>query len=123
MKVSNTTLIASPQSMGSSFVLEPIYLGNIVNYSIQLVFTGTPVGTFKLQCSNDLGKSTLPGKVAQSDTVTHWTDVGGSDVAVTTASNHAYNVQNCGYLWVRVVYTATSSTGSLTIARITIKGA
>lgn len=123
MKIANIPLITIPVDMSSDFELMPIYLGNTVNYSIQLVFTGSPVGTFKLQCSDDPGNPTLPGKQPQSDTVVHWTDITDSIQAITEAGNHAWNVQNVGYLWVKVAYVRTSGTGALEVARMTIKGA
>ncbi len=122
MKLFNQSLITAPQSLSTSFELFPIYMGNIVLCSIQLVFTGSPTGTFKLQCTNDPGNPTLPGKVAQSSGVVNWTDIDDSSQNITEGGNHTWNVTDIGYLWLRVVYTATSGTGSLIDARVTVKG-
>ncbi len=121
MRIANENLQTTATSMGTSFNMRALYLGHIVNYSVQLTFTGTPTGSFKLQCSDDPG---MPdgGQTPQALNVTNWTDVAGSSQSITTAGNIAYNVQNAGYNWVRVVYTASSSTGSLTVARANIKG-
>lgn len=111
MRVKNLNMIPNGAvSLGASANLAAVSLEHISNYSIQIVFTGTPSGTFKLQCSND--------ELSPSN----WTDVGSSDQAVTTAGDLVWNVENAGYKWVRVVYTRSSSTGSLTVGRCNIKG-
>ena len=74
--------------------------------AIQAVYTGSPVGDLTLEASND--------KVT-------WTTVANSTVAVSGASSAMWNIQNCGYSWLRLVYTRTSGTGSLT-ARNSSKG-
>jgi hypothetical protein len=122
MKIINEPIITSQVSLVSDIALDTIYLGNIVNFSIQLVFTGTFTGTFYLQCSNDAGKPLNPGKIAQTDTIVNWTDVTGSAQAVINAGNHTWNIENVGYLWVRVAYTHGTGTGALTSARFTAKG-
>jgi hypothetical protein len=120
MRIANESLQDSATSMGSSFELRAVYLGHICNYSIQLVFTGTPGGTFKLQCSNDPG---LPNASFDEDRgVTNWTDITGTAVVISAAGDLTWNVENAGYPWVRVVYTFSSGSGSLTSARANVKG-
>lgn len=101
---------------------DPIYLGHIANYSIQLVFTGTPGGNFKLQCSNDMGNPSANKEADRNFQITNWTDVADSAQTISAAGNHTWDVQNAGYRWVRVVWTQTSSTGTLTSARFNVKG-
>lgn len=123
MRIANENLIPSgAQDMSTSFDLAPVYLGHIVNYSIQLVFTGSPVGTLSLQCSNDPGFPTGNSPVVQSSNVTNWTIITGSSQAISAAGNVVWNVENAGYTWVRVDYVATSGAGSLTSARTNVKG-
>lgn len=122
MKIFNEPLITAPQDMSASFELPPVYLANIVNYSIQLEFTGAPTGTYSLQCSNDHGKAVLPGKIDQYNAVNNWTEIKGSAQDISEAGDHTWNVENAGYLWVRVVYAPDSGTGSLSSARVTVKG-
>jgi|ERR1019366_776568 hypothetical protein len=121
MRIANENLIAAPVDMTTSFSSRPIWLGHICNYAIQLVFTGSPVGTLNLQCSNDPG---LPdgGTSPQALNVVNWTDVLNSSQAISAAGNHVWDVQNAGYTWVRVNYVATSGSGSLTVARANLKG-
>lgn len=92
--------LASATSMGASFNSASQQLVQEVVCCIQAVFTGTPNGTFKLQISNDN---------------TNWSDYTGSDYAITTAGNVAWNVSNIGFNYLRVVYTRSSGTGSCSI--------
>lgn len=67
---------------------------------IQAVFTGSPVGTFTIQSSNDQ---------------TNWDTISGSSVAISAAGSQSWNICNIGYPYLRVVYTRTSGSGSLTV--------
>lgn len=123
MRISNEDLLTSgPVSLTTSTTLRPIYLGHIAQYAIQLVFTGTPGGNFTLECSNDPGHPNAQSKVEQSEDVDNWTTVADSAQAIAAAGNHVWNAENVGYLWVRVVWTQTSGTGSLISARVMAKG-
>lgn len=122
MKISTIPTISAPQDMSTSFQLPAVYVGNVVNYTSQLVFTGAPVGTFKLQFSSDQTKYVAPTFPVQTDDITNWTDCTESAQSITEAGDHMWNVQNTGVMWVRVVYTAISGTGQLTVANFTVKG-
>jgi hypothetical protein len=123
MRIANIDLIPDgAEAMATSFNLEPTWLGHICNFSIQLVFTGSPVGTFSLQCSDDPGVGPSVNLPPSSEGVIHWTDIADSAQAISAAGNHSYNFQNAGFTWVRLVWTAISGSGSLTSARINIKG-
>jgi hypothetical protein len=119
MRIQNSILTLSGTSMAVDIQSDEVWLGHICNFSIQLVFTGTPTGSLKLQCSNDEGaiETNIPNA-----TITNWTDIAGSTQAISAAGNHTWNVQNCGYRWVRFVYTATSGSGTITSARFNVKG-
>ena len=121
MRIQNEDLTLSGTDMTSNITSDPIWLGHIAHFSIQVVFTGsTPNGTFKLQASNDKGANDY--RIA-SASVTNWTDISGSSQGITAAGDHMWNVQNCGYRWVRVVWTDSSSTaGTITVARFNVKG-
>lgn len=121
MRIANENLITAAVDLGASSNLRPLWLGHICNYAIQLVFTGSPVGAFKLQCSNDPG---MPdgGSTPQALSVTNWTDISGSSQSISAAGNIVWNVENAGYTWVRVAYTFTSGIGSLSSARANVKG-
>lgn len=111
----NATLTANRATVAS-------YVGQTVNYSIQLVLAGTPSGSFKLQASCDAGRPEAATEADRAVGVSNWTDIADSSTTVTAAGDIMWDVANSGYLWVRVVYTFTASTGTAT-GRISTKGA
>lgn len=127
MRVNNENLLevdGSPvsASLGANLNLKPIWLGHIANYSVQLVFTGTPNGNFKLQASCDPGHPNAASESEKYSNVSNWTDVADSSFTVSAAGDVMWDVQNTGYEWVRVVYTRVSSTGTITSGRAKVKG-
>lgn len=75
----------------------PVVQGQIG--AIQAIWTGTPTGTLKLQISNDM---------------IVWTDYSGSSVSLTgSAGNFLWNLLSMGYNYIQLIYTASSSTGTL----------
>lgn len=95
----------------------------MMGYSIQIAFTGTPTGVFKLQSSCDpLSPAGINTGVY---TPTNWTDVADSSFTVVAAGNVQWNVMWVNYNFVRVVYTDASggaSTAVITAANFTTKG-
>lgn len=82
------------------------------DFSFFAKWSSTPTGTFKLQSSNDLG-----------DTVTDWEDIPGSSVAVAgAAGQQMWNYTRSQFRWVRLVYTATSGSGTLSKCIFNAKG-
>lgn len=69
-------------------------------FSIQAVVTGSPVGTLKLQGSND------------ESSPTNYTDIGGSSFAA-SATTFIWNVDRPHYKWVRLAFVFTSGSGTL----------
>lgn len=129
MRVANDNLLtldgaAVSSSLASSRNYKPIWLGHIQNFSVQCVYTGTPNGTFKLQGSDDVGQVNSQSEANQSTGVTHWTDIADSSVVVAAAGDFMINYQNCGFEWVRLVWTAAGAgtTPVLTSARLKCKG-
>lgn len=122
MRISNDELTFDSTDLSGSAVSEAYWLGHVANYSISLLFTGAPVGEFKLQCSNDLGSSASNKEALRSAEVVNWSDVKDSTQAIAEAGDHTWTVRDAGYRWVRVVWTPTSGTGTLTVARINTKG-
>jgi hypothetical protein len=94
-------------------------LAHVLGYSIQAVITGTANGTIKLQGSND----PVPDANFQvrQYPVVNWEDIADSTQAVTGAGTVFYNVADVFYNWVRVIYTSSSGTGTITI-RLNTKG-
>lgn len=116
--------VAVNSSLAASRNYKAVWLGHIINFSVQAVYTGTPAGSFKLQGSNDVGNIDAQSEANQTVNVTNWTDIADSDVLVAAAGNFMINYQNCGFDWVRVVWTASGagSTPVLTKLRMVVKG-
>lgn len=122
MRISNESLIDAAVTLDGDFASRPIYLGHIAQYAIQLVFSGTPDGTFSLECSNDRGNINAQSKAEQSEGVVNWTTIAGSASVITAAGDITWNAENVGYLWVRVKFDFSASTGSLDSAVANMKG-
>jgi len=128
MKTNNEDLLVidgtrATLNMATSKTLQPIPLNQIVNFGIQIFFTGSPTGNFKLQVSNDPGRIMDPIESEQYATVTNWTDVANSAFTVSAAGDVYWDVQNSGAAWVRAVWTPTGGSGTITSARAVVKGA
>lgn len=116
MRFAPVQIIANA-SMTSTVNSEGIDLNQTVLYSIQASWTGTPVGTLKLQISDDIvpvaASSTNPVGTNPAGNVINWSDYTGSPSLVNGPGNFVWNVSDVGYRWVRLVYTPSSSTGTL----------
>lgn len=123
MRIHNEDLLddTGPLDLSVAQDLKPVWLGHIMHYSIQLAFSGTPAGTFKLQASNDAGRINAADSDNQAP-ISHWTDIADSSITVAAAGDCLWQVENVGYNWVRVVWTPSAGTGSLTSARANVKG-
>jgi hypothetical protein len=112
----NINLIPSGAvSLAASANLSAIHMDIPSSVSIQLVFTGTPAGAFKLQISNDASD-------AKNSAPSNWTDVDSSSQTISAAGNHVYDYE-CRAEWVRVAWTASGAgtAPSLTVARAKLK--
>jgi hypothetical protein len=118
MKVYNYPMPPLPGTVLNTTVYGPaMQLYNMYGYAIQVVWSGTPTGTWKLQASSDpvpQGSSSQPLTNYQP---THWSDITDSPFSVTIAGDYMWNVYDVMYNWVRLVYTDTS--GGTSTARIT----
>lgn len=105
----NTVLNATRNS-------QAIQVYNVLNYAIQIVFTGTPTGNFKLQASNDSAINAIAsGNYLPPNAPVNWTDIANSTFTVSAAGSVMWNFDDPGYNWVRVVYTDTSGGTSTAI--------
>ena len=90
--------------MSSNINSLPVVLDETCTYNVHATFTGSPVGSIKLQGSNN---PTLLG----------WIDITGPGVTtvtpVTSSGTYMVNVEFAGYSQVQLIYTATSGTGTL----------
>ena len=119
MRIKNQTLTLDGTDLEANIVSDPVWIGHIAYYSIQVVFTGTPSGEFKLQASLD-----DPDANPTETTITNWTDITGSEETVTAAGDLLWNVESAGYNFVRLVWTDTASANPsvITSARFNLKG-
>jgi hypothetical protein len=125
MRIGNDDITLSGTSMAVDITSDPIWLGHIANYSIQIVFTGTPDGVFKLQLSNDEGNPSAAKEADRDFGIVNWTSIGGSSQIISAAGDLSYQVENAGYRWVRLVWEATSAgsgTPTITSCRFNVKG-
>lgn len=118
MRISNDSIILAPVSLANAWTSEPIWLGHLADYSIQLFFTGAPGGVFRLQCSNDKEQS-----VETAQGIKNWSLVMGSTQTIQEAGDHTWAVADASYRWVRVQWIPMlGSSGTLTEARMNGKG-
>jgi len=98
-------------SLGATFNSAPIHLENLEGYSICLVWAGggSPVGSLKLQASNNAFLNNVNNNVNPDAT---WVDITGSTYAVSADGTYFWNVADCYYNSVRYVYTRTSGTAT-----------
>jgi hypothetical protein len=99
-------------SLNSSAIL----IEHIAMVGLSLAWTGTFNGSFKIQVSNDT-----------HDTPTYWHDINSSVINVAAgsylgAAGYTYSLSDCSYRWIRLAYTFTSSTGTLTSCDLMLKG-
>lgn len=99
--------------MSSTITSLPINIDEAVNYSIQAVMTGSPVGTIQIQASNDILLSS--GTVPQN-----WTTIPTSTSSITSSGTYLINVEFPAYSWVQLLYTAISGSGTM-VANINAK--
>ena len=122
MRVYNKPVIIPANTiMNTTINSQALELLNMYGYSIQVVFTGTPTGTFKLQASSD----PVNGVSSGLNTPVNWTDVANSSQSITAAGNYMWNVFDVMYNWVRLVYQDTSggtSTAIITVSQFNGKG-
>ena len=111
--------------MNTTLTSLPVNCVNTYTCGVQVVFTGTPTGSFKLQCSMDPAAVAEVLPKASVFQPVNWTDITGTPYAVTAAGSAVWNLQDIGYNWLRLIYTDTSggtSTALLTVCTVNIKG-
>jgi hypothetical protein len=90
------------QSMSANFASDPMDLSTVQGFCIQAKHTGSPVGVLKLQISNN-------------DSVLGWDDYPNSEQAVPSSNQQCtWNVSDVHFDLVRIVYTFTSGSGTIT---------
>lgn len=113
MQLINPEVLQAAVSAAATVTTRAYDLGDRQNYFVHCDFSagaGDLAGTFTLECaSNSLTVASLD-----------WVTVAGSSTAITSSASHVYNVNGAQYRFFRVVYTASSGTGNLTVY-VTVK--
>lgn len=107
--------IITSGNMAGSLSSSGLDMFNMAIGSIQAVFTGSPVGTLKLQISNDIVPTPTAGAANLASNVVNWTDYTGSSQSISAAGNFMWILDATGYRWLRLVYTFSSGTGTLNV--------
>jgi hypothetical protein len=112
MRIANDTLLTNmPEIITSTWQSEPIWLGHISMYNIQMLYADATAAVIKLQCSSDLGKS--QSEKPTSYKVNTWSDIPGSEVTVSGASDGVFEVSEVPYNWVRLHVTGPITLNSV----------
>lgn len=90
------------QATVTSTVLD---LTNTQQWAIQGIWTGSPVGTIKLQVSNDI--------TTGCSNATHWSDYTQTIQPVSGAGDYLWNSFTANYHCLRLLYVKSSGTGTL----------
>lgn len=122
MKILSDNILASQHDVTSSLNSSAIWSGTLYNAAIQVVFTGAPAGTLKLQCSEDIGNPASSDELARVSNVTNWTDVKDSSQAIAGAGAHVWSFDVITHRWLRVVWTPSGGSGYITSIIIHGKG-
>lgn len=102
--------LLNAQSMGATFNSSPTNIERMDNVSIQTNVSGSssPVGTFKVQVSNDYEQD-ADGTVRAAG---NWIDVTGLSQAISGDTQILFELALTAAAWVRLVYTRTSGTAT-----------
>lgn len=126
MRIGDDTLINASIDLSEAWESDPIWLGHVYMYAIQLEFDGSPTGTFKLQCSNGRGNNNASKPFMQGEgenEIIVWTDIFGSTQSITEAGDHTWDVDAAAYRWAKVIWTPSGTpNATLTVAKISTKG-
>lgn len=113
-------LLVNAHAMGASFTSQAYEILEIDVEAIQVNYSGSPVGTFKVQGSVDYKENYLPDGTVQVLAAGNWADlpfvVAGvvvTSVAVPgNASPIIFDMGDSGIPFIRLVYTFTSGSGT-----------
>ncbi len=125
--MSSGTVQIDGYTSSADVISDPISLKHVYGYSVTVSFptTGTPVGTFTLEACNDIES---PNSQPYYSNLSNWVTVANSSTASSAAvaispstlSSITWNYSNTMYRFLRVKYTRTS--GSITLTeRVQIK--
>jgi len=102
---------------GYSFTSDPIPIRFTSKIGMTAYFTGTPSGTLKMQQTSEAPDDSVsrmaPGKNGSGGVA--WTDITGSSQTISAAGSQYFEKANVCSGFIRVVYTATSGTSTVSV--------
>src|ERR1700677_894538 len=112
---------ASTSSMATSFTTEPTIVQKLSQISYECVWTGSAIGFLSVQGSNDF--SITPGGMNYVQNPGTWTSLilsynGGDTTSIPitgSGGNGIIDIASTGLYAVRLIYTAASGTGSMSV--------
>lgn len=113
MRTLNEPLLTNGDASGN-LTSQPLSLEQAIGYCITATIAGTAAGTLSLQGSTDTGTVGYMNP-ALGVGISNWTTISQSQASVTGTGEVTWNAQSTFYRWVRVIYSAVSGTGSMTI--------
>lgn len=113
MKFDQVTMMSAGDMSTASLTTIGLDIQQLYSYAIGAVFSGTMAGTFVLQVSSDIVLM-APGSDPAANVI-NWYDYTDSAVSISEGGNYLWNVNPAGYRWVRLKYTKSSGTGSLSV--------
>jgi hypothetical protein len=108
--------LVTNQSMTSTFTSNPTNIEQLSLLSYDISWTGTPNGTFSVQVSNTyVPAASSPGNLPVN--AGNWTTLTLSTLPTATGApgNGGIDIAATGFTWCRLVYTPSSSTGTLSV--------
>lgn len=122
MRQQSTQMILDTTDMALTITSQGVTLNSIYAYSVQAIWSGGTVnGTFHLEGSNFAGDVT--GMATQQPADTDYTIIADSTQVVTgSPGSILYDVTECSYRWVRLVFVPTGGSGGTLRATINTKG-
>lgn len=103
--------IANGVSMAANFTSDPVHVMFSDNIGIQLVWTGTPTGTFGIQVSNTA--TLLPNGSITGGTWSTYT-LSSAPAPSGSASNDTININQLPYAFIRLTYAKSGGSGACT---------
>ena len=114
MRFDPITILSAGDMSQATVVSNGVDMNQMFGGSVQAVFTGSPVGTFTIEISNDVQVVPAGGGANLASGVTTWTTYTGSSQAISAAGDYCWILADSNYRFLRLKYTKTSGTGSVT---------
>lgn len=110
-------------SLGADAASNPIFMEQEAMVSIQAIWSGSPVGNFTIETTDDAGQVNPATGLPVPASVADWNTYTGSTVAAGGSTGiFTWRIWQNPDRWIRLKYTSTSGTGTIN-ARSNAKGA